>query len=417
MSKFRSIVFIAAFTLICCSAGIGLVLGKLAPDVVITENYLSGGSPASLSMKEIITQPQRLLKDREFADKSRDSIEVGFSKLVPFRDTLMVASAKLHRQGIRTANLLTGFEIYPSYYGSRYVELPKDGAVSYIPGEGSDVFWHNLHCFAEGLAKKARQHSDTTFVMYLVPGKSTPGASPLYEYMDGLITPQQVMAALDEDLQGVDNLVLLTDTYETVEDYYRNFFKTDHHWNILGALQARNTIGMALGWEPLAAATKPVDGYEDYRFIGTNARGGLDVQGEKVFDLDYDFGQLDVEYADGTVADGNDHAYFTDYTGLDKPYVFHSRYYNTPSQVGTFTNNDPHATGKALLISDSYGGAISRPLALQFEKLCRSNDLFNESKGRRFEKTFGKDDYSTVFFVAHAADFTTAVVNSRHYFD
>lgn len=417
MSKFRSIAFIAAFVLICCSAGANLVLGKLAPGIPTTQNYLSGGNPASVSMKEIATHPQRLLTDREFADKARDSIEVGFGKLVPFRDNLMLVSAGLQRQGIHTANLLTGYEVYPSYYGSRYVELPQEGAVSYVPDMKGDGFWRHLHRFGRGLAKKARQHPDTTFVLYLVPGKSAPGASPLYEYMDGLVTPQQAMEVLREELEGVDNLVLLTDSYETTTDYYNKFFKTDHHWNIRGAVRARNTIGSALGWEPLTTATKPIEGHVDYRFIGTNARGGLDVRGEEVFDLDYDFGQLQVKYADGTVVDGNDHSRFTDYKAPDKPYVFHARYYNTFKQVATFTNTSPSATGKALLVSDSYGGAISRPLALQFEKLRRSNDLFNESKHRSFEKTFGKDDYSTVFFVAHTTDLTTAMVNSRHYFD
>ena len=33
MGKLRSIAFIAAFALICCSAGTNLVLSQLAPDV------------------------------------------------------------------------------------------------------------------------------------------------------------------------------------------------------------------------------------------------------------------------------------------------------------------------------------------------------------------------------------------------
>ncbi|MGN0077965.1 MAG: hypothetical protein ACI36V_04170, partial [Coriobacteriales bacterium] len=99
MSKLRSIAFIAAFGLICCSAALNLALGKLAPDVFQPQNYLSGGSPASVSAEEIIAQPQRLLTDREFADQARDSIEVGFGKTVPFHDDLLLVSAGLQRQG------------------------------------------------------------------------------------------------------------------------------------------------------------------------------------------------------------------------------------------------------------------------------------------------------------------------------
>ncbi|MGN0037814.1 MAG: hypothetical protein ACI36Y_01560 [Coriobacteriales bacterium] len=417
MSSFHRIAFIAAFALICCSAGANAALSQLAPGVFSADNYLSGGNHPAVSLDELKEDPAAVLTDREFADGARDLVEKGFGSFVPFHDSLLLASAGLQRQGIATANLAAGFECYHTYYGSGYVELPQQGAVSYIPEEKGEGFWRHLKKFAKGLAKKAKQHPETTFVMYLVPGKSTPGASPLYEYMSNLATPQEVMAVLEEQLAGIDNLLLLTDSYASTEDYYANFFKTDHHWNILGAVQARNTIGAELGWEPLGTATAPIAGFEDYRSIGTNARAGLDPIGEEVFDLDYDFSQLTIKYASGKVADGNDHTRFTEYSAPDKPYVFHARYFNTVKQVATFTNSSPGAQGKALLVSDSYGGAISRPLALQFKKLYRSNDLFNESKNRSFEETFAKDDYSTVFFVAHTTDLTTAMVHSRHYFD
>ena len=72
--------------------------------------------------------------------------------------------------------------------------------------------------------------------------------------------------------------------------------------------------------------------------------------------------------------------------------------------------------GKALLVSDSYGGAITRPLAMQFALLDRSDDLFNGAKKRSFERTLAKEDYDTVVFVAHARDLGTAMHNSRRYF-
>ena len=417
MGKLRSIAFIAAFALICCSAGTNLVLSQLAPDVFRADNYLSGGSPASVSAEEIIAQPQRLLTDREFADQARDSIEASFGKTVPFHDSLLLANAGLQRQGIATANVLAGFELYPSYYGSNYVCDPARNVVTYIPEVNGEGFYKRLHRVGRGLAQQARKHSDTTFVMYLVPGKSTPGASALYEYMPQLTRPEEVMSVLEEELAGIDNLVLVTNSYSSADKYYEDYFRTDHHWNARGAARAYNTIAAELGWEQIdATSTAPIGGAEGYRFMGTNARGGLVKTGEEVFDLTRDYSQLSITYADGKTLDGNDHSRFTAYEGPDKPYVFHARYFNTFKQVAHVENKALGTQGKALLVSDSYGGAITRPLAMQFALLDRSDDLFNGAKKRSFERTLAKEDYDTVVFVAHARDLGTAMHNSRRYF-
>lgn len=418
MGKLRSIVFIAMFALVCCSAGLNAVLSKVAPEHFSADSYLTGGQGEYITPEELFDNPQKLLTDREFAEKARNSIERGFGEYVPYHDSLLLLSAGLQRQGIATANLSAGYDAYPTFYGSRCAYIPEQSAVTYIPETGDESFRPLLKEFAQGLASKAAEHPDLDFVLYFVQGKSTPASSPLYDYMSDIATPDEVVEILEGELEGVENVKLLTDGYATLDEYYEDYFRTDHHWNAKGAARAYNTIATEMGWGVVDAdSVRLIEGYEDFQQMGTNARIGLATVTEGVFDLDMDFSQLQITYADGKTLDGNDHTRFTKYKGEDKRYVFHSRYFNSPNQTGHFVNTADGAAGKTLLISDSYGGAISKLLATQCEVLDRTNDLYNESKGRKFEESLAVDDYDTVVLVAHASDFTTLMENSPEFFE
>ena len=64
--------------------------------------------------------------------------------------------------------------------------------------------------------------------------------------------------------------------------------------------------------------------------------------------------------------------------------------------------------GKALLISNSYGGAVQRQLATQFAELEKASALWQGYAGPNLEGLLQDCDADTVVFVANPTDYMTA---------
>ena len=354
--------FLCGPALLYCAEAVGVDV----PVDLTTEpaTYLEGGAqgvelPDGVSL-------------RSFAKgQLQKAAEAKVNNFVPARATAVVTNAALQRGAIAASNAFVGWDCYPTYFGSSRIYEPRANAVNYIPNQKDEWTQDAWRRFATGVKDAALRHPDKRFLIYVVEGYGEPAYDPAYELVTNPALPGDCVAIMEDVVEGMPNVTVLTRTYSDAESYYRDFFRTDHHWNITGAFAAYGQVAEALGLETVA-----MDGtweIPDYTFTGATARWGIDLLSETVFDADQDFSRLTVELPDGSAVKGNDHAAFWDAAPLHRHYSFYDLYYNSFGDC-TFTGGT--GARRALLVSNSYRGAIQRPLAWSYASLAANSQLW-----------------------------------------
>lgn len=297
--------------------------------------------------------------------------EAALNESIPARATAITANAALQRSAIAASNALSGWDCYPTYFGSWRIYEPRSNAVNYVPNERSEWTENAWRSFAAGVKEAALRHPDKRFLIYVVEGYGEPAYNPAYDLVSNAALPGDCTAIMEDELNGCANATVLTQTYDDAEAYYRDFFRTDHHWNIDGAFRAYEQIADALGLETVSSdSTWEIP---DYSFTGATARWGIDLLSETVSDANEDFSMLTATLADGSTVNCADHAAFWDADPLNRHYSFYDLYYNN---IGDCTITGGAGTRNALLISNSYRGAIQRPLACSYKSLAANSQLW-----------------------------------------
>ena len=194
--------------------------------------------------------------------------------------------------------------------------------------------------------------------VYLMPVLSQSACVP--ELLpDNAPVPDQ-RAQLAALMRGMSEAVRLADPSDQLgaEDYYR----TDHHWNHLGAREGYRALRRAMGLEPREdfTYTQVSEG-----FIGTLASkaGAFDAAGDAVFRID----APGLEAITYTVADTD-----TTYPSLYRPDKLAEKdqyaYYLGGNHALAVSHN-PAGRGKLLLLKDSYAHVLLPYLARDYAQV------------------------------------------------
>lgn len=299
------------------------------------------------------------------------AVEAEVGNHIPAKAIALEQNAALQRAAIRASNLLRAWPCYPTYYGSTRIRLAGD-MLSYLPERKSDEVETRWVEFAEGLARVAASYPEKRFVVYVVGAYGEPAYDPAYVLVHDALQPDDCLRCLQSGIGGgSSNLTILTKSYEDAESYYDDFFRTDHHWNIVGALVAYGQIVDELDLPKVDAGQMvPIP---NYRYTGATARWGLDLLSESVFDCENRFSNLTFIQSDGSRVSGDDHSAFWDAEPLRKPYAFYDAYYDSFGAESTIIGGV--GDRRALLVSNSYRGALQRPLASSYAQLTVNSQL------------------------------------------
>lgn len=410
-TKARNIILICLAALVVCSAIVTRLL--VAVGVSFPEVTGIGQSWRALEGREAAAAPELSL-DAFASGDFQSATDSYASDSLPFHDQAMLLNAQLQEVGISQAAALFGYDVYPTYFGSNRLYVASQDAVTYLPFTHTEYHDQKLAEYAQGIAKQAKAHPEKRFVVYVVQGFSEPAQDPAYDLVSNPFLPREGVEALRSALADCPNVSVLTDTYDSLDSYYEEFFRSDHHWNIKGALRAYNTIADALGLQTQDTSSLTLRQVcEGYTFIGATSRWGRHVVRDEAFDADIDYSGVTYTGEDGQTHDGNDHATFTGLDESEKAYSFYDEYYdNIPD--GTLVHGT--GTGSALLISNSYGGALTRQLATQFETLYKSVAV-RAGHDETFSDLLEWSDADTVIFVANPTDFMTAAAELPNFFN
>lgn len=327
------------------------------------------------------------------------SSEKYLSDFTPMRDNILLTNAALQRACIKVANIPLGFECYPTYFGSQKLYIPQYNALTYLPEKTDDTVLGSLKDFGDALHSFAVSYPNKRFVLCVPLGYQDPAVNPSYSLVADAFLPEDKIAALAEGIGQIDNVVLSAVMYSSIEDYYQDFFLTDHHWNYQGVIRAYNIVAEQIELVPFTYQGKRY--FEAYLFSGATARSGLDIVVETVSDTDFEFSDLRMTLSDGAEVMYGHTSFQYDQSTLTPHYDFYDSYY----ELATGTVLWGAGEGCAAVVSNSYGLSMVPYIACNYEKTWFGQLLHPRFNGSSFLQSIVDElAVDDIFLIANPTD-------------
>ena len=306
----------------------------------------------------------------------QDSFEQYIADLVPLRDDVLLANAAVQRASICLANLVCGFSCVPTFYGSDIVWCPEWDCLTQTNTIVTDDTVQSYREMAEGYDEVVDSHPDIDFTwcQFDTSRNSSVRVDAELEanVCDYDFTAENFIDYLPDDIECVS--VTHDDTAELVDD----FFASDHHWNINGAINAYEACAEALGIEPIEFG----DVYEAYEgpHRCSRAREGLfaGCTDDAVLDVDYDRSELsvtvdgkkrDVSFLDAGWDDDYDgEAIYADSSKWSEAYA---KYYHHNHGILEIDNEELSDGSTLLICGTSFASCMERFFAESYEHVIR----------------------------------------------
>ena len=385
MKHIRDLTFIAFM---------GVVL--LSPGASFVSTLCHSSAPKSaLEGRERPNLPEITLRviARGEAQSAFDSI-LAFS--APNRDNALLTHAKWQRRLILFAARTFSFDAYPTYFGSKYCRIATADAIAAMPGKFSSKRKRKLLDASRRYADIMAKFPNIRWVFGLADRSGYSLASPLHVLVnnpfDYDVFRRYLLANLPERCKVIDL------GYDEQNAFYRDFFRTDHHWRIQGALRAYDRIATALDLERIRfEAPAPVT---EETFWGSYSRLGLDadVRGEAVYDVAYAGSPLRVE-----VNGRRQPALLLNYGYGKMPFKQRTQFENVYATwfhnnfKSMCITNDRATRGVLLIIGDSFANCLERFFAESYREVIKLDALTSDVDLSEFLTSRNVDDVLFLF--------------------
>lgn len=404
VARLRAAAFAFAICLMLAGPSVLLAAEKLdvsLPGWLTSEDaaYLSGGVQK--------TDFSKVAGVRSFLKSIHQNAEKEIGNYIPMKAMALLANAAWQRDAIALSNGLWGWDCYPTSFGADHLYIPAQKAVCKWPRTVDPASDEGLAAFADGMNGACRRYEGVRFISYLVARSEAAAPNPARAYLGATYTAADSAAFLGGVLDDGAGEVLHSEV-EDLDTYYEQFFRSDHHWRALGAVSAYNQIADALGKDPLPTDVMPVEGP---LYSGAYARNSLCMVTDEPSELAYDFTAIELSKGD-TTEDGNEHALYASADEQNKHWRFYDLFYNSFMTVkGT-------GEGRALLVCDSFGFALLRPLATGFAELTCVNSLqATANTDQSLVELLRESGAGTVLFVGDPGNFSTFCERNPQFFE
>ena len=189
---------------------------------------------------------------------------------------------------------------------------------------------------------------------------------PANELVSETLTYEDYLKAFD-DSSTFKSVIDLS--YEDARAFYDDYYRTDHHWQVMGGIRAYGKIMRAMGKEPVEIADPEV--VFDGAFYGSNARSGLFTKAsDDVYDADFNHAGIKVK-----VNDKDQPIYSVDETYRNKGFEKTSRFANVyaeyfhPDYAKIEFQNERAPKGTLVILGDSFTNCIERFFSGTYKKV------------------------------------------------
>lgn len=408
MERLRSVLLSLVICLLLC--GPGLIMALTVPLSLDLPSWLTAEDSTYLSGGIQKADLKKNTSVAGFAQKKfQSSLETAVGNYIPAKASCLLGNSAIQRTFIDISASLLGVDCATTFYGSDIVYSKQYNALSKLPKEFESDQPSKLKHLAEELNKAAEKHPDVRFVVYLTDAaysSESNVAKDLVSYKQ--ITTSAALEVLRGNVNA-PNLKVLGDPISDTHEYFEDYYRSDHHWTMRGAMRAYDSICRELDLKGIEDPSfKDIDGPA---FYGSSARAGLIQLSDTPIDINYDFSS--VEYQDGKEwFSGNDHHGYFDAALLDKEYKFYNLYWKREGNL-----HGPGSTN-AVLVSDSFGDCLRRPLALNHAKLSPKLNLHENEGGEGVLADYIRNnDADTVYFIGGLSNFLSFEKRNPQFFD
>ena len=375
-AKLRNITFIV----ICiCALSIAFIYQGAKKMNVLPASF-NNGTYSYLEGAKLQTRPAVSLENIK-KGTFQTQTEKWLTAKVPKRDSVMLFNAKVQRGVIKAANLACGFETVPTYFGSEYAYTEKFDLLEEVIDKQTDKLAESYQTLASTINKFAEKYPNIN-VSFSMPDRvshseSNPTNSLVSNSTNHIFKSENLIKRLNSSVKVVD--LSTSSTQDFLEKYYR----TDHHWNIVGAYEAYEKIMLTCYPELPTYKHGNLITYEKPNMYASASRKGLMLPkiADKLTDFDTDFSDLKVSIQ-GKEAENEDVRHVQKYkSGQFNQERFTERYgeyfYYSKTTKLQYTSKN-HRGRNMLIIGDSYTNSIDSFFAEVFDVTIKIDQRYNK---------------------------------------
>lgn len=360
-----------------------------------------------------------------FANKKlQAAIEDSVGNYVPSKANALLTNAALQRAIITFSDLPQSFRCYPTYFDSSVIYDPTCNALAQKPLQDTKEVQNGIREFAVGFADLVQKFPDRKFVIIVADISNTSLSNPALCLSDDTYTTVMLNAMLKKVCAGFENVSVIDCSYDNPRDYYQYFYRTDHHWNGWGALDAyeRSIDSLESNYaERLRGAlndTVSLKGLEWLSEHGYSCRDGLMLINEPVNEPEFSLSEITLEEGSPPLMLLDDGVARMKEAGPIASYDFYQTWYGQWQDTVAVNDGAALPGSSALVVCDSFGTAFKWIASTGFGRVETLYDLHgNRTEATPLAETLLGSDCEIVFLVACAADYQKVLDRFPGYLD
>lgn len=368
---------------------LALLLGSLIKTVFLPKdiNYLENRYAQKL--------PELSASDY-LSGNMQDQVEVALSDQLPFSESL-ISNVNLVKSRVSLVLLNRAMKYDPNHYYTYSSERFFGGRICYPPKPLSSTA-EAISVRTENLNSLFRENDGIIFYAYFIENDSNID----FETGENSGTCDALLSGLNlpENQKGAFRLT-------GFDDFARDFYMTDHHWNDQGARRAYAYLAQMLDFKPLAPFKTVV---LENALSGSKAKsiGAQDFLSEEVTVSVYSLPELETSVNGKPGTYGNEAVFLA---GKQKQALTYGAYYGGDEGEVIFTNHAQPQLENLLIIGDSYDNALLKLLASHYH-CTYSIDLryYTPHTGERFlfSEYIKAHEIDCVLFIGSTAFWTAS---------
>ncbi len=366
VSKFRKIIFVSLCISVCSVS----LMYQIAKKLEVLPPALDNGTYSLLEASDLQTLPSFVF-DSVIKGTYQQEMDDFLGDSFPKREDVILANASMQRNIIELSASLFSYKTIHTFYGSGYVWNTELNVVCSQAEKGTKGRANNFNSVASALNKLQRKFEGVSIGVALPDtdsyGDSSITASLVSKHLGHTFRENNFYKKLDSSIKVVDL------SYQNSDELYKDYYRTDLHWNIKGAYRGYKKIMDTCFPNFEQVELSDLKTYIEPDVIGHRSRGGLCVLNDKDKMIDYD-----VNLQNMTIKiDGEDRTYedichvgmYSSQSWDKNPYRsrYEEYYHNNYAKIEFDTDN--HSGRNLVLIGDSFTSCIERLFASSFDKV------------------------------------------------
>ena len=336
----------------------------------------------------------------------QSGVESFVSDRMPLRDNLLLLNAAWQRGLIWISACAHDFAVYPTFYGSSYAYDSDNDALYAILEDATQGSIEQYESAAEAYSDFAARHTEQNFYFYRVDRLSSSSNNPTNELQNESINSEFLS---NHFFNRLANIEIIDGLLDGQDESLEVFFRSDHHWNGIGAYRAYVDILASMRPEYSPVTPNEEVHYLKPEFQGSCARASLCPvnHGDLIHDYVIDMSDYQV-FIDGVETSAQSLQHTDRYEKgewSNDPFTNrYSEYWHTDYALIEVNNLSSNSGNSLLIVRDSFSAPLERYFADNYSTVYALDPRHSETS---IEEFLYEHDVDDVLFLMGSTTFPT----------